>query len=430
MPIRYVQARTSTLYANSTGSARIAYAIFGDELETTGVAVNGRTPILYRGRNGFIASAALSTEAPLEYYAVDVGQGDATFIVTPNRTNILVDGGMNNRALGFLIWKYRLDLPQNTVDIDLLVLTHADGDHLDGLTEILEHPQITVHRIVHNGIAVFNAAGDAKLGQLSPDQTTLLTRYSTLADLNGLANLSNGMTRWRNALAASGASCSAVDAASTPIDSGDPAVQIETLGPRLDQNGNLPWFGDSSHTINGHSVVLRLIHNNIAILFSGDLNVEGAEHLMQDAATTSQMNAHIFKSPHHGSHEFHIPFLHAVHPQISTISSGDTPDHGHPRAAFLGGLGLASRSTLPLIFSTEIAATFVGDDETANPDDGAEIDGLDFSTAVGNETARKRFKLLLPGIINVRSDGNNMYAFRRVNAAYQWESYGPIAPVP
>jgi hypothetical protein len=151
---------------------------------------------------------------------------------------------------------------------------------------------------------------------------------------------------------------------------------------------------------------------------------------MQDPATAERMSAHLFKSPHHGSHEYDLAFLEAVRPQISTISSGDTPDHGHPRASFMGALGLSSRSTSPLIFSTEIAATFVGDGETADPDDGADIDGLDFTTSVGNQTARERFKLLLPGIINVRTDGNSLYAFRRVNAGYQWESYAPLAPAP
>ena len=72
----------------------------------------------------------------------------------------------------------------------------------------------------------------------------------------------------------------------------------------------------------------------------------------------------------------------------------------------------------------------MGDGETAAPADGADIEGLDFTTAVGNETARPRFKLMLPGIINVRSDGQHLYAFRRVNAGYQWESYGPLAPAP
>jgi hypothetical protein len=43
--------------------------------------------------------------------------------------------------------------------------------------------------------------------------------------------------------------------------------------------------------------------------------------------------------------------------------------------------------------------------------------------------ARRRFKKILPGIINVRTNGREIYAFRRVQQPYQWESYGPLEPV-
>ncbi|WP_257212872.1 hypothetical protein [Maribacter sp. 4U21] len=42
------------------------------------------------------------------------------------------------------------------------------------------------------------------------------------------------------------------------------------------------------------------------------------------------------------------------------------------------------------------------------------MDGLDFSSSAANAEARQRFKKILPGIINVRTDGENIYAFRRV----------------
>lgn len=51
---------------------------------------------------------------------------------------------------------------------------------------------------------------------------------------------------------------------------------------------------------------------------------------------------------------------------------------------------------------------------------------LMFSTTLLNTQARKRFKKALSGIINVRSNGRELYAARRVTAAYQWESYPPI----
>jgi len=159
----------------------------------------------------------------------------------------------------------------------------------------------------------------------------------------------------------------------------------------------------------------------VRILFSGDINIEGGEHIMANPVVASKLDSHVFKTPHHGSHEFHYPFLAAVRPQISVISSGDSPDHGHPRANFIGAVGMASRSKAPLVFSTEIAATFIDAHE------------IDLSNVVPPNTLRdedlkkaRLFKKKLHGMINVRTDGTNIYAMRRVNAGYWWESYGPI----
>ena len=48
--------------------------------------------------------------------------------------------------------------------------------------------------------------------------------------------------------------------------------------------------------------------------------------------------------------------------------------------------------------------------------------------ALNNEDIRgaRLFKKRLNGMINVRTDGKNLYAMRRVTAGYWWESYGPI----
>src|SRR6185503_7268282 len=144
---------------------------------------------------------------------------------------------------------------------------------------------------------------------------------------------------------------------------GDPNITIEVLGPRTELTALVNrkmyrWFGDHAHTINGHSVVLKLSYKNISLLLAGDLNEIGEEHLLEDQSLAKKMDANVLKAPHHGSHEFSRRWLDAVNPQISTISSGDDTDHGHPRAVFIGAMGNASRQPA-YIFSTEIAANFV-----------------------------------------------------------------------
>ena len=430
MPTRYVTARTAQLYAAPAGGAHTMVLIFGDEVDVTGPADGARTPVTYRGRAGFVRSQHIGDRPPLELYFIDVGQGDATFIVTPGRKTILIDGGLNRRALGFLAWKYRLDEPGPPIDLDLLVLSHADCDHLDGLAPIVGHPRIRVRQVIHSGIAVFAAGAYATpLGDLDRSGGCLITRHSSLAELDGL-RLSARFAAWRDALAAEGCGYRAVDSTSGTLDIGDPAVKIEVLGPRLDQPGARPalrWFESSARTINGHSVVLRLTYGGVSVLLPGDLNRDGAEHLLADPALAARVDAHVLKAPHHGSHEFFPPLLEAICPQISVISSGDDVDHGHPRAVFVGAVGHYSRSAEPLVFSTEIAANFVEAGETPEPEPPAAERG-GFGTPAANARARILFKRRLHGMINVRSDGRRLYAARRVMASYKWEAYGPLAP--
>jgi hypothetical protein len=159
-------------------------------------------------------------------------------------------------------------------------------------------------------------------------------------------------------------------------------------------------------------------------MLPGDLNSQGSRHLLADQQFVGEADAHVLKAPHHGSHEFHRPFLEAVNPQIAVVSSGETPDHGHPRANFLGTVGQICRSDEPLLFSTELVALFAVDPDAEAPDADDPVDPTD-PAMLGQ--ARRRFKKRLNGIINIRTDGNHLYAARRVAAGYQFVTYGPVA---
>lgn len=66
----------------------------------------------------------------LKMYFVDVGQGDSTFIVTPNNQVILIDGGGNqNYNVGKnTLLPYILDRGYNS--IDFMIVSHFDNDHV------------------------------------------------------------------------------------------------------------------------------------------------------------------------------------------------------------------------------------------------------------------------------------------------------------
>jgi beta-lactamase superfamily II metal-dependent hydrolase len=434
---RFVSTAKASFHRQPTGGARDFVLIYGDELETTGNEQNGRSEVLYRMRPGWVDSDVLGTEHPAELYFIDVGQGDAAFVVTPAGRTILVDGGRGDEAFQFLVWRYRLDQAgASPVDIDLLVLSHNDEDHIGGLAQIVAHPLLRVRRVVHSGIARFRpGVFDTALGRTdaSAGGRVLLTRYGAIGELDR-AQLTTPMQQWFDAVSGEPALvCEAVDAATPPLDVGDPAVKLHVLGPRLlahPQGPAYPWFdsGDAiAHTVNGHSVVLRLDVGAVRVLLPGDLNDDGSRYLMQDVAFATNVGSHVLKAPHHGSHEFHRPFLDAVRPQVCVVSSGESPAYGHPRANFLAATGRASRSDEPLLFSTELVAVFTPDPQTTPL--GA-VEPVDPSNAALLTNARQRFKKNLNGLINVRTDGSRIFAARRVNAGFQFETYGPSPAAP
>lgn len=434
MALRYISTKSAVFHPDATTGSQEFVLLFGDEVDTTGPQANGRTEVEYRHRTGWVDSQKLMTQHPLELYFIDVGQGDATFIVTPAGRKILIDGGKGNEAFQFLVWKYRLDLPDaQPVTIDLMVVSHTDEDHLGGLISIVEHDLIQVAEIVHSGIAKFSAGFDTELGDTEGAHPNrfLVTRHDAIDDLDGLS-LTQTMGDWRDAVVAEpNLVYRAVDATSPPIDVGDPAVALHVLGPRLVDSPNhsdvFAWLSGAARTVNGHSVVLRLDCGPTRILLPGDLNDRGARHLLADPAFAAEADAHVFKSPHHGSHEFERDFLDAVQPQVSVVSSGEDFTHGHPRANFLGTIGKASRSEEPLLFSTELVANFAVDHDAEAPDADDEVDPTN-AALLGQ--ARRRFKKRLNGLINVRVslDGQTLHCARRVSAGYQFVTYElPIA---
>jgi competence protein ComEC len=444
MVLKYLP-RSSPLYEASTGKKIVDKLIYGEQVDTIGESINGRSPVKFRRRSGWINESDLSAKSILELYFIDVGQGDSTFIVTPKRKKILVDGGLNERASHFLAWKYYLNEPDSEpITIDLLVLTHADEDHINGLIPVISHPKIRVERIVHSGLATFKkGAFKERLGDLSMDPNTnkkyVITCHDQISELDDENKLSDGYLKWKKAILADGITdYHAINSDTGEINIDDPNITLEVLGPRteiIEGKKAYRWFDAHGYTINAHSVVLRLGFKSIHILLAGDLNRDGEDYLLQDRNLAKKMDANVLKAPHHGSHDFSRHWLDLVNPQISIISSGDDVDHGHPRAIFIGAIGNASRQPA-YVFSTEIAANFIQMQKKYEKGIGvAEEERLraaSTATHIGasstQSTERELFKRRLHGMINIRTDGNILFAARRVASSYMWEYYNIDKP--
>lgn len=80
----------------------------------------------------------------LNIYALDVGQGDSILIISPDGKKLLVDTGPNNKAVNEL---HKVLGPFDT-QLDYVLITHNDMDHIGGLTEIQNN--FTIRTLIEN----------------------------------------------------------------------------------------------------------------------------------------------------------------------------------------------------------------------------------------------------------------------------------------
>ncbi len=81
-----------------------------------------------------LLAAAAAFGQVLEIHHLDVGQGDATLVIGPNKTVMLIDGGNTGKGSGVIL-PYLDDLGVDS--IDYIVATHMHTDHIGGLDEVM-----------------------------------------------------------------------------------------------------------------------------------------------------------------------------------------------------------------------------------------------------------------------------------------------------
>lgn len=387
---------------------------------------------------------------------VDVAQGDATVIETPDGQVMLIDGGQNQLLARYLAGRYR-DTAETPLEVACIVVTHGDGDHFSGLVEIQKsethhepgkrlriHPQ----RVYHSGLVKRPSTKDGhSVGETQllgptvagPQGPVIVDLCDDLRSMDP-AELNAPFRAWQAALARY-SERGTIDV--RRIERGDNSafsflpdgLKMEVLGPittTVEGQTGLPFLGtppngvhldfeplqptgqrfpdpSASHTINGHSVVLRMTYGGWRFMFAGDLNQEAELELVRDPA---QLRAEVLKVPHHGSADFSIDFLKAVSPVVSVVSSGDesiAQEYIHPRASLVGALGRCSRIDTPLILVTELVAFFQveGYVQPEHHKEGA--GGL-----VEDAAARDRFFAFSRaafGLVKVRTDGKRLLVY-------------------
>lgn len=235
---------------------------------------------------------------------LDVGQGDAIYIRAANGNDILIDGGAGPSVLR--------ELAKETSffdrEIDVVVATHPDKDHIGGLVDVFKRYDISFY--------------------LDPGIANSTNAYTRLEELTQHMPKHTARTGMRIVL--------------------DSETYLTVLYP------------DSIRyeDINDSSVVLRLTHGEVDVLLTGDAGVR-VEQLLTNTFGQA-LESEILKVGHHGSKTSTLAsFIAAVNPSAAVISAGKDNRYGHPHEQVLKTL-----KNIPVL-ETAAAGTisFVSDGE-------------------------------------------------------------------
>ena len=222
--------------------------------------------------------SSLSQEL-LEVYFLDVGQGDATLVLSGGHAMLVDGGGPESSQFIYSFLRDTMGLEY----LDYIVATHPHSDHVGGLA------------------AAVNACDAGMI--FSP---------VWYAEDEGFQNLVRQMRK-------------------------------KNLFFTFPASGNTLPLGDATVTflapiypmskVNNLSVILRVSAGDTAVLLCADAEMEEEESLLSSG---QELRADVLKAGHHGSGtSTGERFLEAAGPEYAVISCGALNPYGHPDAAVL-----------------------------------------------------------------------------------------------
>ena len=221
--------------------------------------------------NGYFGG--ISADAEVEYHFIDVGQGDASLILT-DEAAVLVDCGTLEQS--YIVLDY---VKEYTDKIDLFVFSHAHDDHMGGAANIIN--SITVDEVLMTSYASDAVFFEKALDAIEENDVTVTE-------------------------ALPGATYTEGD------------VEIKVFAPVMDYEDH-----------NSNSIIMRVEVDGSSVMYTGD-----AEHRTEADALDEYpygMKSDILKVGHHGSStSTSEAFYDAVSPKYGVISCGEGNSYGHP----------------------------------------------------------------------------------------------------
>lgn len=219
----------------------------------------------------------------LRIFFIDVGQGDSTLIITPDKKTVLVDGGGSDSFdVGEkVLLPYLLD--RRILKIDYVLISHFDTDHCGGILTIME--KVKVKNIIISEQAEHSENYERfkklmihkkiRLIEVKKGDKIKIGRYSEFKILFPTSRLL------------------------------------------------------SENPLNNNSIVAQFNYNNFKMLFTGDIEKLAEQQILK--TEKAEIRADILKVAHHGSKTSSIPeFIKAVRPKIALIGVGKNNTFGHP----------------------------------------------------------------------------------------------------
>lgn len=222
---------------------------------------------------------------------LDVGQGDSAVIEAPSGRVVVIDGGgipgRDPRDGGDP--GSRVVVPflrsRGISSIDLLIATHPDDDHVQGLLAVTE--RLVVRAVLDSGLP---SPPGSPLAQLRALWKAQGVRVHT-AQRGQRFELGEG-------------------------------VRLEILHPAS------PFLTGTRSDDNNNAIVARLVYGKARVLFMADAEAEAEESLLNAGL---ELAADILKVGHHGARtSSSARFLQRVAPQGAIVSCGRQNRFGHP----------------------------------------------------------------------------------------------------
>lgn len=216
----------------------------------------------------------------LYVYFLDIGQGDSVYIRTPQKHDIVIDGGPDNLVLS-KIGKY---MPFYDRKIELMILTHPHEDHINGLIEIVK--RYNVEQIL---------SSDAEYDSAAYYEWNRLIAQKNISKVEAITDQE---IRMGNTI-------------------------FNVFYPDADLTGT------NIKNINNASIVGQLVYGETKILFTGDAEKEVENKLVENIGL--DLDSDILKVGHHGSKTASTKkLINLVNPGVSIISAGVNNRYKHP----------------------------------------------------------------------------------------------------